>query len=349
MSNVVSLKKERLIRGAAVTGIILICALIILKIENMLVSFVLAFAISNLLSPFANYLERAGLPRSLCVSSMFLFIAVLLGAGTFIMLPGIAGQLASLKHELPRYIEGTTKILAMLENNLNSFVGSFYQVDISKTAEQALFSFSKQIFSNLPRIFSSSLTVMILAPFFAFFLLLNGRHIVKQLLEMVPNNLFELALNLQHQISVQIGGFIRARLLEAGIVGLVVWIGLIIISFPYALLLAVFAALTNLLPYLGPVIGAVPAVLIALVNGMGVFEIACLVSVYAAAQLVDNIFVIPLVVARIVNLHAVTALIVIIIGAQAGGILGMIISIPVASIIKLTSIAVYQQFIDFRI
>jgi putative permease len=161
--------------------------------------------------------------------------------------------------------------------------------------------------------------------------------------------MFELALNLQYQINRQLSDFIRARLLEATIVGVVVWTGLALISFPYAILLGVFAGLTNLIPYIGPLIGAVPAVLIALVAyGDGV-TILLVSVVYVGAQLIDNMIVIPFIVAKIVNLHPIIVVVVILIGAQSAGILGMIISIPVACIIKLTAEALYHHLLEFRV
>jgi putative permease len=204
------------------------------------------------------------------------------------------------------------------------------------------------VFEDLPDLISSSMAVLVLAPFFAFFMLLDGQAVTKQIMSLVPNIFFEFALNLQHQMNVQLGDFIRARLLEAGLVGTVVWLGLTIIGFPYAVLLGAFGGLTNLIPYIGPIIGAVPAILIAVVNEASGLEMLILVGVYVVAQLIDNFLIIPLMVAKIVNLHPVTVVIVIIIGAQLAGILGMIISIPVACILKLTAVEIYRHLVEFH-
>jgi putative permease len=112
--------------------------------------------------------------------------------------------------------------------------------------------------------------------------------------------------------------------------------------------LGFFALITNLIPYIGPIIGAVPAVVIALINHESGVNLMLLTGVYFIAQLIDVIFIIPLVVAKIVDLHPVTVVIVIIIGSQVMGILGMMISIPVASVIKLVSNAVYHHIVDFH-
>jgi putative permease len=343
-----SLTRERLIKSFAVVGILILCTVVVFKTENILVSFVLGFVIYYLLAPVVNAIERTGVSRRIGVTGLFILITAVAGLGIYILLPATAGQLSAFKNELPKFIEGTTNILAISEQKLNSFLYNMYEIDISKSLGATLLIFFKGLFDNLPNIISSSLVVIILAPFFAFFMLLDGQAVAKKLLALVPNNFFELALNLQHRINVQLGDFIRARLLEAGIVGFCIWIGLTIIGFPYAVLLAVFAGLSNLIPYIGPVAGAIPAVLIALVNSVPGLEFLIVIAVYIVAQLIDNFFIIPLVVAKIVNLHPVTVAIVIIIGAQIGGILGMIISIPVASMLKLIISTIYSHLVEFH-
>jgi putative permease len=319
-----------------------------LRIQNILISFILASVIYYLLAPIVNAIERTGTSRKLGVISLFLFIAVFLLLGLYLLFPVITNQISAFKDELPKFIDGITKLALVTEQKLNAFSYNLYHIDSSKSIAAALSTFSRRAFEDLPDLISSSLAVLVLAPFFAFFMLLDGQAVTKKILALVPNNYFEFALNLQHQMNVQLGDFIRARLLEAGIVGAVVWFGVTIIGFPYAVLLGAFAALTNLIPYIGPIIGGVPALLIALVNGVTGLELLILVAIYVIAQLIDNFLIIPLVVAKIVNLHPVTVVIVIIIGAQLAGILGMIISIPVACIIKLTVFEIYNHLVEFH-
>ncbi len=348
MISIIPLKREYLIRLITVTGILFLCALALLKIENLLLSFVLAFVINYLFSPFAIAFERKGISRKTGVSGIFLITGLIIGFFLWRELPEFSAQIQSLKNELPKYTTGVTLLFENFENGCNKIFPDLLNVDLSKKAETLLITTSSHFFSNLPKILSTSLSVMLLAPLFAFFMLIDGQNTVKKLLAIVPNPLFETALNLQHQINIQIGGFVRARLLEAAIVGIVVWTGLFLIGFPHAAFLAVFAGLTNLIPYLGPVIGAIPAILIAIINGGSGIEILSVSAVFAFAQIIDAIIIVPIVVAKIVNLHAVVVIVVIILGAQLGGILGMIISIPVTSILKLTMITVYQHLIDYN-
>ncbi|MEZ4870902.1 MAG: AI-2E family transporter [Bdellovibrionales bacterium] len=150
-------------------------------------------------------------------------------------------------------------------------------------------------------------------------------------------------------MNTQMGGFIRARLLEAAFVGAITWVGLWAISFPFAPILAFFAAITNLIPYVGPLVGMVPALIISFINGDGMVGMLITATPYLIAQIIDAFFIIPIVVAKIVDLHAITVILSLIIGAQLLGVLGMIIAIPVASALKVTISNVYRHILDFRL
>ena len=342
------IRRERYIKSLAVFALLVFFAWTVFAVDNMMVSVVLALVITYLLNPFVNKLERRGVKRTPSILILFLISSVILFIFGSLFYPIVAEQINDLQAEFPKYQQGLGRLISKLERNAQEMLGSYYSFDIMKGINSLLTSGASALFSNIPQFASRFLTVFILAPFFAFFMLRDGRPIVRQFLRMMPNNLFELALNLNFQINRQMGDFIRARLLEAGIVGLVIWIGLAFIGFPYATILALFAALTNLIPYVGPFIGAIPPIAIALINNEPSLIIFLVAMTYTIAQIIDIVFIIPLVVAKIVNLHPVFVVVVIIIGSQVMGILGMIISIPVASAMKLTFTALYDHMINFR-
>jgi putative permease len=350
MSNVVKgLKRDQSLQLAAVISLVLISFIVLIKVENMLISFILAFVISYLFNPIVSRMERGGLDRSLSIFFLFTFVGVLLGVGGTLLSPVVSEQFGTIQSEIPKYAEGITSLMAYIENKINTTLAGIYSVNFSENAGFIIQSWLGSFLASIPLLAQKTFTVLILAPFFAFFMLRDGRNISRRFLAMVPNNLFELALSLSHNINEQMGGFIRARLLEALIVGTVVWIGLAVIGFPYAVFLAVIAAATNLIPYVGPIIGAIPAFVTAFINNDPAITIVLVTAIYVTAQIIDIIFIIPMVVARIVNLHPVTVVVVIIIGSQVMGILGMIISIPLTSVIKLTVSTVYDHVVGFKV
>jgi predicted PurR-regulated permease PerM len=179
-------------------------------------------------------------------------------------------------------------------------------------------------------------------------MLFEGRIFMKKLIALVPNNIFESFLNLQFQIGEQMGGFVRAKILQSIIVGVVTFVGLLFLNFPYALVLAIVAGVLNIIPYLGPILAFIPAVIIHIANGSSNELLFGLILVYVIAQILDTVIITPFVVAKIVDMHPVTVVLVVLVGAQFMGILGMIICIPLYSALKVTTLAVYRHLTDFR-
>jgi putative permease len=342
------IKRERLFRLAAVFFIITVLTAIVLAVENLLLSLVLAFAATYLITPFVRHLEKIGLNRNLAILIPYISLFALATAVIFIAIPLAVAQTQELRQELPKYIEGISLLLTKWESQVKGYIPEIFKYDMSDTIARLAETWLTSVIQSAPKYAQAFLTVCLLTPIFCYFLLKDGRSISRGILSLFPNNLFEMALSLSYKINAQLGDFIRARLIEAFIVGLVVWVGLAILQFPYALFLSLFAAVMNLIPYVGPFIGAVPAFVIAIINQEPSLNVLLMSMVYFIAQLVDIVFVIPLVVARTVNLHPVTVIVVFIIGANVMGVLGMIISVPVASVLKLIFYTVYDQLIKFR-
>ncbi len=342
------IKKEQRIRLFSVIGILIFIIVVLSLNKEILVSFMLAFVLTYLFDPVVTYLERLGLSRTQAIALPFVFILSIAALSSYIFTPALAEQFASLQQNLPQYISGIKSLLSRWESSLNNLFFNLYTVRVSERLQTYLETSLASVMQSIPAIASTVVTTFLLAPIFAFFMLQDGRGILKKLLAMVPNNFFETALNLTNQINEQLGDFIRAKILESLFVSTVVGVGLYLLHFPYAIFLALIAGVTNLIPYVGPIIGAIPAFLLAAINPELNSEIILVSGIYFLAQLVDLIFIIPVVVARTVNLHPVTVLVVIILGAKVMGILGMLIAIPVASVLKLTFKTVFNHLVQFR-
>ena len=343
-----SMQREAWWKLTVITGIVLLSITILISVDNMLSSFIFAFAISYLSEPLISYLERRGIKRTLSISLYFTFAGLILTIFIVKLAPLITKQTVLLQSEIPKYVEGITQFLIVLESRLSYPLSSVYDLQFSSNIGVIFQEWIELFIGSVPVIAQNTITILILAPFLAFFLLKDGQVMRKTFLTLVPNFLFEMALNLTHNLNLHIGGFIRARLLEAMIVGFVVFLGLTIIQFPYTAFLALFAGITNLIPYIGPIIGMVPAYMIALAGEDLEITILLITLVYLIAQLIDVFFIIPLVVARIVDLHPITVVVVIIIGSQVMGVLGMIISIPVTKCVKLTISTIYTHLVEFK-
>lgn len=340
------LRRQRFIKTAVFFSAMLAGLIALLLIHNLLLSFVLALIISYLISPLISYLEGAGISRLIAILLVYCFFTTLAGVAIAILTPFLIAQVATLKGQMPAYVDGTVKLFEHTARTLEALTSGVMQINLSEKLHDFLTDQSTYLITILPGALSSSASVLFLSPLLGFFLLKDGRQFTRAVLQLVPNNIFELMLSLQYEISGQIAQYLRARLLESIIVGIVCLIGFLVLGLPFAFLLALFAAIANLIPYVGPLFGAAPGVIFALVNDSSNTTITLILLIYILAQLVDNLLIIPLVVARVVNLHPVTVILVVLLGAQVLGILGMFISIPVASAIKVTFRNVYSHLTD---
>lgn len=321
---------------------------IVLKVDNMLVSLILGIATFYLLTPVVDFLERRGLSRLTATTLPFVIV---IGVQIFLLsllVPVLWEQVKHLQLNSDRYLETLNNGVEQMQSRLFLMLGDFHELNLRESLVPHVIEWGTQFFQRLPVYVSQSFTVILLAPLFAYFMLLDGRDFIRRWLSLVPNPLFEMALNLNYQIGSQIGGFIRARMIQSLLIGLFIWLGLLIIDFPFALILGIIAGILNIIPYVGPVIGALPAFFICLANGGGSTELLLLLFIYVLSQVLDTVILVPFLVARIVNLHPITVLLSIIAGAQLMGILGMIICIPVVSALKVTLYSVYRHMTDFR-
>jgi predicted PurR-regulated permease PerM len=340
--------RERRIKLFFFLGALVLLVTALTLIKNVFISFLLAFVVFYILSPLVSFLERRGLSRQMATTIPFLVLTIVTLVAVNIFLPILISQIALLKVNLPQYLDAMTKFLLNTESQLTAFASPIYPMDIRGQLQPKMMSMAQGLFENLPTYISQSLTIFLLTPFLAYFLLVDGQDFRRKILALVPNNLFELALHLNYQINLQMGGFVRARIFESFLVGSVVFAGLLFFDFPYALILAFFAGVMNIIPYVGPFIGAIPALVINFAVGGSNTMMISILLVYALAQVLDIILIIPFVVAKIIDLHPVTVVLIVIFGAHLGGILGMIISIPVFSVLKVSSLAIYRQLTDFR-
>lgn len=202
---------------------------------------------------------------------------------------------------------------------------------------------TKQLVVFLPKIIGSLLEWGLLIPLFLFFILKDERGMRFRFIKIVPNNIVERAYYLYHQFNTKFGDYIFAKAIEAIIVGVIITVGLLIIDFPFAFLLGILAGVTNILPYVGPIVGFIPALIVGLVDQNPNTTLGAMVILYVVANIIDLAFVFPLLVSKIVNLHPILVVVSVILGSQFGGIVGMIISIPMAAFLKLLFEEVHSE------
>jgi len=183
-----------------------------------------------------------------------------------------------------------------------------------------------------------------IVPFLTFFLIKDMRFFKRALIAKIPNKYFEMSLNVLQKVGNQVSKYIQGQALDAFIVGCLSVLGLFIINLVFDnpvsqfVFIGMIAGVANLIPYLGPIVGAVPALLIAVISNppnLGVVLLWIIIT-FILVQVIDNSFVSPMVVSKSVDMHPLTVVIVVIIGGNLAGAVGMLFAVPVTGIIKVT-------------
>lgn len=182
------------------------------------------------------------------------------------------------------------------------------------------------------RVFEIGL-IFVLGPIIAFYLLVDLPHIGEVSRRLVPRRAGDQVFHIAHRLNVAIGGFFRGQLAVAVIVGIMVSVGLAIIDLPFWLIVGMIAGAFNLVPLIGPWVGAVPGVIIALTTRD--FSTALWVAaIMTIAQQIDNHFISPLVMQRTVSLHPSVVMLALLAGGALGGFFGLILAVPVTATVK---------------
>ncbi len=294
----------------------------------------MSFILTMVLKPLVDYLENNGIPRPAGILAMYVIIGGILVFALINVYPIVILQLSSLSSLMNS--EHLSALLKQMAASISDKI-PFIKADIilkklntllpelAKTAEDSLTSALSLVAS------------FIIVPFITFFLLNDYYKMQKALIENVPNKYFEMALNVVHTLDRQISKYIRGVCIDSLAVAILYIIAYYIIGVQYATLLGLVGGIANIIPLAGPVIGAIPVMIVSIIQ-FGDFRmiIPIVISTVVVRQL-DDIFVQPNLYGRLLNMHPLTILIVILLGGEMLGILGMVLAIPVYTVITVTA------------
>ncbi|MCP3177216.1 MAG: AI-2E family transporter [Desulfuromonadales bacterium] len=304
---------------------------------GLILPLLLAMITAFLLDPLVKYLERDHISRTFSIFIVYLLISSALYLAARWLVPQWVDMWNSLRTDIPRYAGNLVAFVKEVQLSLQARLPMIQGYEFTSKARDLIEGVVGYLLVQTPKSALRLGSLLILVPLFSFFFLRDGRKILRSTISLAPNRQFEMLHDLSFHISQQMAHFIRGRILEAFIVGVVVAVGLSFTDIRYAPLLGLFAGVTNLVPYIGPIVGMIPGLLIALTDlGMGgQFWWIVMVYVLIAQVIVDNFILIPILISRVSNLHPLWVLLAIIMGGKLYGVLGMIIGVPIASIIKI--------------
>jgi predicted PurR-regulated permease PerM len=283
-----------------------------------------------------------------------LMIFGIFGFITYLSLSIIIPKLVFQMNHLISALEGFSfaEELKALEATMLHYVPFLKQGELTGRIEYFFSSQLINILDSITEVLSSIVSViaiLVIVPFITFFLLKDNRRILQGLLQAIPNKYFEMSYYILKKVTLRLGLFVRAWIFDATFVGVMIGFGFYFVGVPNALPLGVIAGLGHLIPYFGPVIGGVPAIIVSIVQHGDLSQIPLILLVVLITYTLDNGFVQPYVFGKSVDMHPIVIILLIISGGPLFGLIGMLLAVPVATVIKTFSKEIYFATKNYKI
>ncbi len=333
-------------RLLAFGALVVVLFLAFLAIQILLVPFVAALFVVYLFDPAIVALQRRGWERG----RAFLAVAAVTAIGLtalFMFMPSWL-RLEAISGSSTTFGERIEHQLKEMEAWVDAKAPMFREVKIAEEVTLRATGTATSFFEELPGLVTHFAVNLLLVPFIAYFMIRDGKALKRKIVELVPNRYFEMSLIMFNRIDQQIGGYLRGRLIECILVGvtqaLCMGLASLFVTQQQILLISVVAGVTNMIPYVGPVLGLAFGTLLYLGAGLPMSAVYGLVGATAAAHMIDNVVIAPAVLSHNVDLHPLTVALVLVIGGELLGTLGLLIAIPVAASMKVIAQEFYTNY-----
>ncbi|SEM73270.1 Predicted PurR-regulated permease PerM [Lihuaxuella thermophila] len=306
-------------------------------LKAVLGPFFIAMIISYLLNPVVNLLSQRAVPRSIAVLLIYTLFIVSVVTLIINMLPLLEKQIYELAEHLPEWNAQFQRMIQEYNDHSKDFLPISIQAGIQKSLtrlEQGIGDWVGDMMSGI----SSTLNQIFIAfiiPFLAFYMMKDAKGIEKSLMALLPGSRRREIVRLFRDLDHALGNYIRGQLLVCLVVGLLAYLGYLLIGLPYALLLAAIVSVFNLIPYLGPIFGAIPAVLVALTESKEM--VIAVIIVNMIVQMLEGNLISPQIVGRSLHLHPLMIIFALLVGGEIGGILGLLFAVPVFAMGKVVT------------
>jgi predicted PurR-regulated permease PerM len=330
---------ERVVRSVLGLAAITVFGLLLYYFATLVGYAIIAMIFSYMLDPIVNRMQSAGMNRTWSIALVLsALILILIWISTNII-PIVANQMVELAGQLN--IQNIQNITRQIEERLIrefTFLPDGFLSDNLAQGLQDLFDVGElpAALSNIIGIFTNIFSATLIIPFATFFFLKDGTKIRRDILQIVPNKYFETTLSIIDKIETRLGIYFRSVMLQSLIVAFTSWVGLTIVGLENALSVGIAVGLANTIPYFGPIIGYILSIIVSIIE-VGNFSLVlpCIIAILMV-QILDNVVLQPFIFSRSADMHPVAILFIIMIGAEMAGILGMLVAIPIATIIKIT-------------
>ena len=317
----------------AILLLLLVAALFYL--QDLVLVVLTAVVIASAIEPATKWFVKYKFPRLVSVMIVYLLFLTFLLSFFYFFLPPVLSDMINFLAVLPSYLDTFDSSSPFQES---VFLGTQSVVDTFSITN--VVTELRALFSNVSESFLATVTFVfggvfsfVLIIVFSFYFEVQKTGIDDFLRIISPVKYQKEIISLWKRSQVKIGLWMQGQIILAVIVGMLVYLGLTILGVKYALLLAVIAAIFELIPVFGPILSSIPAILIGFVDG-GATTGLLVIGLYIIIQQFENHLIYPLVVTKVVGVPPLLVILALLVGAQLAGFLGIILAVPIAAVIQ---------------
>lgn len=321
--------------------VILISMLIILFatiifLGKPLAPFLSSVVLAYLLESVVVRLQSLKLPRILAVTLVFLLFVALLMFMIFWVIPVLISQISQLVQQLPTYLSTGLDFVRKLPENYPNIISSEQAASLTSTITSELTQLGQGVLSKTVSSFFSVMSIgifLILTPILVFFMLKDKGEIMKWFSRFVPRD-SKLTLSVWGEVDEQLGNYVRGKVIEIFIVGLVTYILFILFDLEYSILLATLTGFSVLIPYIGAALVTIPIALVSFFQFGWTSGFAWVMVSYGIIQLLDGNVLVPWLFSEVNNLHPVAIIVAVLFFGGIFGFWGVFFAIPLATMVN---------------
>lgn len=323
-------------------------------LSDIMLAIILSIILAYFLNPLVNYLQKKGLKRTVSTAIVYIGIVIILAILLVSFIPRTGKEIKNLAENLSIYISNFNTFIDKIYAGYSNVLGDTPELlqSIEKVIESNTQKLQDSISSGLTNLitgisgFLSKAVTLVLIPIITFYFLVDKNYFVKKLKEHIPEKYKDDIFTLSHQINDVMNQFIKGRLLMAIFVGTMTAIFLLIMDVQFAIVIGFITAIADIVPYIGPFLGFLPAVILAFFSSP--LKALWVVIFFVVIQWVENNILAPKVLGQSIGLHPLTVLLALIIGGGIFGVLGMILAVPVTAIMMILVKFIINKYKESR-
>lgn len=312
------------------------------RISDILAILFVSLVLASAFDPWVDYLQKKKIPRGVSMILIYFLMFFVVFSVIALIIPPILVQVVQLSNNYPFISDNirlgidNLKDLKGIEDAWNKFLVSRESYPQFVDALEAVFM---RISNFIGGIFAFFLVLVI-----TFYMVVEESAMKKVIWSIAPKQHQIKVMTLANKIQKKIGLWLRGQLILSLIIFSLIFVGLKILRVEYALVLALIAGLTEFVPYLGPILAAIPAIFLAFTQKpmLAIFVAA----LYYIVQLVENNIIVPKLMQKVVGLNPIVSIAVLLIGFKLAGVTGAILSIPVTTAVKVVIVDIFEKGLD---